>query len=62
MKARVNRETCIGCGMCVDICPKVFRMSDDKAAANPDAVPKDAEETCKQAAEGCPVGAIDVTE
>lgn len=61
MKARVNRDTCIGCGLCVDICPKVFRMSEDKAVANPEQVPEGAEEQCKRAAEDCPVSAIDVT-
>lgn len=61
MKARVNQETCISCGLCVDICPEVFRMSEDKAVANPDPVPESAEETCKRAAENCPVSAIDVT-
>ncbi|GHV25557.1 hypothetical protein FACS189465_3480 [Clostridia bacterium] len=24
MKVLVNQDTCISCGMCVDICPEVF--------------------------------------
>lgn len=61
MKARVNQEACISCGLCVDTCPEVFRMSGDKAIATPDPVPESAEDACKRAAENCPASAIDVT-
>ena len=26
MKATVNKNTCIGCGICVDICPEIFEI------------------------------------
>ncbi|EGT5236377.1 ferredoxin, partial [Clostridioides difficile] len=26
MKANVNQDTCIGCGLCPSICPEVFDM------------------------------------
>lgn len=29
MKADVNQDTCIGCGLCPSICPEVFDMNDD---------------------------------
>ena len=29
MKARVDQDTCIGCGVCPSICPEVFDMKDD---------------------------------
>ncbi|HEY8364564.1 MAG TPA: ferredoxin, partial [Haloplasmataceae bacterium] len=29
MKAFVDKNTCIGCGLCPEICPKIFRMDDD---------------------------------
>ena len=31
MKAYVN-ENCIGCGLCVGICPEVFEMTDEDVA------------------------------
>jgi ferredoxin len=32
MKAKVNKDTCIGCGLCADICPAVFKMNDEGIA------------------------------
>ena len=61
MKAKVDPDICIGCGLCVDICPQVFKMNDDKAVAFVDVVPKEAEESCKKAADDCPVTAITVS-
>lgn len=63
MKASVDQETCVGCGLCVDICPVVFEMGDDDLAkVLGDLVPAGAEEACRDAAESCPVEAISVEE
>jgi ferredoxin len=35
MKAAVNKETCIGCGLCADICPDVFEIKGPVAVAKP---------------------------
>ncbi len=58
MKAKVNAELCVGCGLCVSTCPDIFEMKDDKAVTKTDVVPAQAEETCKQAKDDCPVEAI----
>ena len=35
MKAYVDKDTCIGCGLCPEICPEIFKMEDDgKAVAS----------------------------
>ena len=35
MKVIVDKDTCIGCGLCCGVCPEVFSMDDeDKAEAN----------------------------
>ncbi|HLD83182.1 MAG TPA: ferredoxin [Candidatus Omnitrophota bacterium] len=58
MKARVDPELCIGCGLCVQTCPQVFKMEGDKAVVIVGIVPKEVEATCKQACDECPVTAI----
>ena len=62
MKATVDEETCIGCGLCTETCPEVFETNDDKARAKVDEVPEDLAESCREAAENCPVEAIQIEE
>ena len=62
MKATVDEETCIGCGLCSETCPEVFEMTDDKVTVKVDEVPKDVIKTCREAAENCPVEAIQIEE
>lgn len=61
MKAFVDKETCIGCGLCADICPEVFEIKGDVAVAQPGAIAAENEDNCKQAAEDCPVSAIKIS-
>jgi ferredoxin len=58
MKVTVDEETCIGCEACVDACPEVFEMAGDKAVAKMSKVPDNLIKSCREAAEGCPVEAI----
>lgn len=61
MKANVDKDTCIGCGMCPSICPEVFDMDDDgKAHTIVDEVPEGKEAEAQDAADSCPVDAISV--
>lgn len=61
MKANVDKETCIGCGLCPSICAEVFEMQDDGlAGVIGTIVPKGAEGSAKEAESGCPVNAISI--
>jgi ferredoxin len=62
MKAIVDAETCTGCGLCEETCPEVFELKDEVAVTKADPVPSGAEETCREAAEDCPVEAISIEE
>ena len=59
MKAIVDRDACVGCEKCAEICPEVFSMDKEgKACAIPGEVPKNLEASCRDAIEECPVTAI----
>ena len=69
MKAKVNKDVCIGCGACTAVAQNIFQIGDDGLAEtiNPDNEnEKNSSEEDKDdvldAAEGCPVGAIEVSE
>ncbi|WP_252229517.1 ferredoxin [Clostridium sp. ZBS15] len=61
MKAKVDKDTCIGCGLCPSICPECFDMEDDgKAGAIVEEVPSACQDSAKEAETSCPVNAISV--
>ena len=71
MKARVKKDTCIGCGACTVIADKVFQIGDDGLAEvinpieNEDKIMEITEEEKENvidASESCPTGAIEVNE
>jgi ferredoxin len=59
MKAKVDEERCRGHGVCVTLCPEVFRLTDDGYAEAylPD-VPPDLEQAAQEAIDCCPEQAI----
>jgi len=62
MKAIVDKNTCIGCGLCASDCSAVFSMTDDNiAVVIADPVPAEHKEAARLAAENCPVAAITIT-
>lgn len=64
MKAHIDRDGCISCGLCASICPKVFRMNDDDGLAEviADEVPEEFEEAAVECQENCPTSVITVEE
>jgi len=54
MAVTINKETCIGCGACIDTCPvEALTMVDDKAVVDEDKCVD-----CGACIEACPVEAI----
>lgn len=62
MKAIIDQDTCTGCTLCTQTCPEVFKMENDTAIVTADPVPSESEDTCRQAADDCPVDAINIEE
>lgn len=63
MKARVDKDICIGCALCPSVCPEVFEMEDDGlAVAYTNPVPAGVEDSAREACDQCPVEAIFIDE
>lgn len=61
MKAVIDRDGCISCGLCIATCPDVFRMADDDLAeVYVDIIPQDAESSAIDAQDACPVAVIEI--
>jgi ferredoxin len=59
MKATIDRSGCIGCGLCAETCPEVFRMAEDGLAeAHQEDVPAEAQDSATEARDNCPVSVI----
>lgn len=56
MHAYVHRETCIQCGLCPGVCPEVL----ESAQAITEPVPQEYLAAAQEAADSCPVGAIEL--
>lgn len=61
MEAYVNDE-CIFCGLCADLCPEIFQLGDESAFVSVEVIPEEMWDCCREAAEECPTGAIEIDE
>lgn len=61
IQIQVDYDKCVGSRICTAIAPKVFGLNED-GQASVLGVHGDALEVIQMAAEGCPVGAINVQE
>lgn len=61
MKASVDQDGCISCGVCVSMCPDVFQFNeDDKSQSIIDEIPEELVDDAKAARDSCPVSVIDI--
>ncbi len=57
MKVRIE-EGCIGCGLCIDVCPEVFRLNDEGLSEVYEQPKSENQDSAQEAADGCPVTVI----
>lgn len=62
MKAKVNAKVCNGTGLCEQTCPEVFELKNGISTVKVSEVPREAEESCREAANDCPTEAISIIE
>ena len=58
-KVHVDKDLCIACGACVGMYPEHFKFGDDGLA---EAITEEVTDEAKDAANGCPTGAIKIEE
>lgn len=61
MKAFVDENVCISCGLCEGVCPDVFSLDTGVAVAIED-VATEFEDGAREACDGCHVQAISIEE
>lgn len=61
MRAFVDKDTCIGCAMCVSMCENVFSMNDEGVSvAIETEISADDINDAEEAKDSCPVDAISI--
>lgn len=62
MKAYVDENTCISCGLCEGVCADIFSLDTGVAVAKDVEVDGSLEDSVREACDGCPVQAITIEE
>ena len=58
MKAIVNQDSCIGCGLCISTVPEVFEVNADGKAEASGHTTTESKSAFQEAIDACPVQAI----
>ena len=56
MSVKINLDDCIGCGVCAQLCPEVFKLDENEGKAM--VISQDNLGLAKEAVDSCPVSAI----
>ena len=62
MAVNINFDDCIGCGVCMQVCPAVFGLDEEsgKALLLSDESAGEKSELLKDALDSCPIGCINM--
>jgi ferredoxin len=59
---RIDQDLCIGAATCIAIAPKAWVLNDEAKAVILDTADQESDESLLEAAKGCPVMAITITD
>jgi ferredoxin len=55
MSIKIDKEACIGCGLCEALCPQNFKLNDEAKA---EVVSQEMNDSVQEAKDNCPTAAI----
>jgi len=58
MKIKIDKQKCLGCGVCINLCPEVFELKDGKSEIKEKVDLEKNKDCIKEAIDSCPVTAI----
>ncbi len=61
MKIKVDKQKCLGCKVCIRLCPEVFELKDGKSKVKEKVDFKKHKDCIKKVIDSCPVEAIKIS-
>jgi len=58
MKIKIDKQKCLGCGVCINLCSEVFELKDGKSKIKEKVDLEKNKDCIKEAIDSCPVTAI----
>lgn len=60
IEIKIDISKCVGCGMCMNLCPEVFELKNGRSSVKKNANLEKNKDCIKEAISHCPVQAIEI--
>ena len=58
MKIKIDKQKCLGCGICIKLCPEVFKLKNGKSEIKEKVDLEKNKDCIEKSIDSCPVAAI----